>query len=319
MKSLNLLIALPARPDQVLAVARQTAPSLIKLFDRGETIAHEPGLSAALCQAFGIERQQDWPLAPISAAAEGLQDSAKGYWLRLDPVNLEVVMGGLLLRPPASLQLAMEEADALISDINLHWQDTGLALQAASPTRWHLRLPEPANLRTTPLDQMAGEYLTPHLPRGADARLFMQRINELQMLLHSHTVNLIRDDDARPVVNGLWLWGGGTLTSTTAPFDLIAADDFLTRALAQHSGVAPIATAKTLAELSPCNHALVVLGQAEEDFSADLAEQVMKMEQNWFQPLLSQMAWGRIKQLRLQLIGQHAAMLTPLKSWRIWR
>jgi hypothetical protein len=159
---------------------------------------------------------------------------------------------------------------------------------------------------------MAGEYLTPHLPRGADARLFMQRINELQMLLHSHTVNLARDDEARPVVNGLWLWGGGTLTSATAPFDLIAADDFLTRALAQQSGVTPIATPKTLAELSPVPSRSGRAGSGRRGFFrrprragyTNGAELVSALA-------ASQMAWGRIKQLRLQLIGQHAATLTP--------
>jgi hypothetical protein len=327
MNSLHLLLALPARPDQIVEHARQAAPSLIKLLRRGRPAgddarydaAHDVSLAGTLCRACGIKQQQDWPLAPICAAADGLNVDPQDYWLRLDPVHLEVVMGGLILRPPTSLQLGMPEAESLIADINLHWQADGLKIEAASATRWYLRLAETPNLRTTPLDQMAGEYLTPHLPRGADARQFIQRINEVQMLLHSHPVNLARENEGRPAVNGLWLWGGGTLPAVKTRFDLIAADVFELAALARPAGLTCLPQPEALSELRDCQRALVVLSQPEGDWDGDLAARLAQLERNWLQPVLRQLKQGRLRRLRLDLAGSRAVTLTPLQAWRFWR
>ena len=318
MKSLQLLIVLPARQDASLEIIRQASPSLFKLLNRGKQKTHEPSLAGTLCQAFGIKQQQDWPLAPISAFADQLE-SAAGYWFRLDPVHLEVVMGGLILHPPESLQLSLSEARALIADINLHWQREGWKIQAINPTRWHLRLPEAPNLRTTPLDRMDGEYLTPHLPRGADARLYLKRINEVQMLMHSHPVNLAREDAGRPVINGLWLWGGGNLPACKTKFDLCVGDNAEFQALAYAANCPFIAPPNALSQLNPCNRALVALTQPASDWDGNFESHLAQLERDWFAPLLHQLIWGRIRYARLDLIGYQAVSLTPARSWRLWR
>lgn len=318
MKSLQLILALPAHLDQSLEIARHAAPSLSKLLQRGQSAGHETSLAGTLCQAFGIKQQQDSPLAAICASADGLK-TADDYWLRLDPVHLEAVMGGLLLRSPDSLQLSMPEARALIADINQHWQREGLEIQAVSPTRWYLHLPEAPNLRTTPLDQMNGEYLTPGLPRGADARHYVKLINEVQMLMHTHPVNLARESEGRLAVNGLWLWGGGNLPAGKARFDRVAGDVFELHALARHAGCAFTPAPKALADLHENGRALVALTAPGEGWDGDIETHLAQLEQNWFQPLLRQLAWGRIGQVRLDLLGQQTTTLTPLQAWRFWR
>jgi len=324
MKSLQLLLTLPAPLEQMLATACQAAPSLIKLLHRGQAATHQSSLAGTLCQAFGIEQQLDWPLAPICALAEDIKVDA-GYWLRLDPVHLEVVMGGLLLRPPGSLELSMSEARALITDINLYWRDEGLAIQALSSTRWYLHLPAAPNLHTTPLDQMDGEYLTPHLPRGADARHYLKLINEVQMLMHAHPVNLARENEGRPAVNGLWLWGGGNLADSKVErnaktkLDLVAGNDFELHALARQAGCAFSAPPKKLSEMHATGRALVALTPFDGSMYGDIAAHLAQLEQDWFHPLLQQLTWGRIRQVRLDLIGQQAVTLTPGQAWRFWQ
>lgn len=319
MKSLHLILALPAHADQLLEIARQSAPSLITLLQRGEAVAHEAGLSATLCRACGIAAQQDWPLAPICAAAEGLPVTPHQYWLCLDPVHLEVAMGGLILRPPESLNLTRTEADALIDAINLHWLSEHLALHATHPGRWYLPLPEVPILRTTPLDEMAGEYLTPHLPRGADARRFLHLINEVQMLLHMHPVNRAREEAGLPLVNGLWLWGGGCLPTPKSLFDLIAGDPLVIQALAYQAGVLMTPQPNALTDLQHSGRTLVVLTQAATEEEGDPSKRLAQLEQNWFKPLLRQLRQGRIRQVRLDLVGHQAVTLTPWQSRRFWR
>lgn len=327
MKRLQLLFTLPGRLDQTLETARRVAPSLIKLLHRGNNTAHEPSLAGTLCQAFGIKRQQDWPLAAICAKADGM--NGDGYWLRLDPVYLEVAMGGLLLQPPDSLQLSLPEASELIADINRHWRQEGLEIQAASevanPARWYLHLPEAPNLHTTPLDQMHGEYLTPHLPRGADARHFLKLINEVQMLMHSHPVNIARENEGRLAVNGLWLWGGGALSdghlgrNEQTTFDRVAADSFEASALALHTGCAFTTPPMALSDLNESGRALVLLSPPDAAWDGDIEARLAQLEHDWFHPALQQVSRGRIRQLRLDLLGHQAVVLTPLQAWRFWR
>jgi hypothetical protein len=318
MNTLHLIFPPPGHHDQFLNAAAEAAPSLLKLLNRGETATPETSLAGTLCKAFGIKQQQDWPLAPICAMTDGM-NAASGYWLRLDPVHLEVVMGGLLLRPPASLLLSQSEASALIADINLHWQREGLEIQAASPTRWYLHLPESPNLHTSPLDQMVGEYLTAGLPRGADARHYLKLINEVQMLMHSHPVNVARETAGNPAVNGLWFWGGGTLPTCKTQLDLAAGDVFEIEALSQRAGCSFIAPPNAISDLKISNHALVVLPSIEVSGHTEIGAYLAQLEQNWFQPLLHQLAWGRIKRARLDLLGQKTVKLTPSQTWRFWR
>jgi len=55
-----------------------------------------------------------------------------------------------------------------------------------------------------------------YLPTGDVGRQFHRIHSELQMLFHDHIVNQQRAGQSLPVVNGLWLWGGGRLRETAA-------------------------------------------------------------------------------------------------------
>ena len=56
---------------------------------------------------------------------------------------------------------------------------------------------------------LIGEPLRPNLPRGKDARPVERWMNELQMLLFTHPVNIAREDHGLPPINVVWLWGFG--------------------------------------------------------------------------------------------------------------
>jgi hypothetical protein len=321
MNSLHLVLSLPIRLEQALEAARRVAPSLSALLRRGVQLSMEPSLAAIGCQALGIARQQDWPMAPISALADGLEPG-EAYWLRLDPVHLEIGMGGLMLHPADTLGLAAGEATALVETLARRWEEAGLALFAPTPSRWYLRLPVVPDLRTTPLDQVAGEYLTPHLPLGRDARGLMGMVNEAQMLLHDHPVNQTREVTGRLPVNGLWLWGGGILPAMGPRLDLAASDAAEIQVLAAGAGVATRSSPADLEELRAAGHfpnVLATLAPSPEDF--DLAAYLAKLERAWFKPLLRHLALGRLSGARVDLLAGpgRAATLTPSRAWRFWR
>ena len=316
MRTLTLILALPVRLEHALDALRRAAPSLGALLARGAPVTAEASLSGLCCQALGVARQQDWPVAPLTARADGLAPE-DGYWLRLDPAHLEVGMGGLMLRPAAELALAPDEAQLLAASLG----DLGLDLRAPVPTRWYLRLPEPPALTTRPLDQVAGEYLSGHLPGGRDASRLMARVNEAQMLLHDHPVNLAREARGLPPVNGLWLWGGGWVPDPLRPDVTLAADNPEVRALAAGAGATPASVPPRLVDFVGHSRSRGLAVLAPEAADGGLSGHFARLEGDWFKPLLRRLQSGQMRRLDLHLLARPglSVALDSQGAWRLWR
>ena len=63
--------------------------------------------------------------------------------------------------------LAAEEADALAASLHAACEAEGWRLSAPTPLRWYLHAPRAPDLATTPLDEVAGEYIAPPTPTMA--------------------------------------------------------------------------------------------------------------------------------------------------------
>lgn len=316
MRQLTLLVSLPLRLEQALEIARTAAPSLRALLARGTDLVPEPSPSALVCQTLGVARQQDWPVAALTARADGLSSGA-GYWLRLDPAHLEVGMGGLMLRPAAELGLTPHEAATLAGSL----ASLGLEIQAPTAERWYLRSNEVPALATTPLDQVAGAYLSDHLPRGRDASRLMARVNEAQMVLHDHPVNQAREARGLAPVNGLWLWGGGTLPDVSKPESILAANDADLAALARGAGARTLTVPPRLADLVQDGQGRGCALLAPAETAGDPHEVFAQLEADWFKPLLRGLQRGEPSRLELHLLTRpgRAVALGSLDAWRVWR
>jgi hypothetical protein len=227
---------------RLLEIATQDLrlPALETVLARGSREAFSgEGSEAAVCQVLGIERQQDWPLAPVTLQADG-GDPGTDYWLRADPVHLGVMRDRIVLADSQALELDQAEADALVVSIHGHFGDS-FSPQALQPRRWYLRLPHAPQMSTTPLSCATGRDIDPLQPRGPDASHFRALLNELQMLLHDHPVNLRREARGQLPVNSLWLWGGGVLPEARPPGKFkIAADHPDALALISFAGAARV-------------------------------------------------------------------------------
>src|SRR3569832_1817754 len=192
------------------ATQEQRLPALPTLLARG-TRQSSPTeeMEAVLCEALDIARQQDWQVAPISHEAD---DSVAGaaYWLRADPVHLRVMRDRIVLADSDTLELTQPEADALTAAIGQHF-GAGLSPIACHPKRWYLRLDAAPRLTTHARSVAVGCDIDPLLPHNDDAMQFRTWLNEVQMLLHDHPVNLAREARGALPINALWLWGGGPL------------------------------------------------------------------------------------------------------------
>lgn len=251
---------------------------------------------AWLFERFGARAQRGCPVAPFTLLADG-GVPGDDFWMRADPVHLNVGLEGLAL-DSAALVLTRAEADALTAALNRHFGE-GPSFHAPRPERWYARLSCAPDLDTTPLSAARGGVIADKLPSGADATSFRALMNEMQMLLHEHPVNAEREARGAPTVNSVWLWGGGVLEAPkTQTYSVVLAHDPLARGLARAAGIPerplPRDGGAMLAALPAEGVALVVLD----------ALPGAELERDWFKPLLTALREGRIGMLSLSLPGR---------------
>jgi hypothetical protein len=286
-----------------------------------------------LCQAFQLERQQDWPVAPLTLELDG-GEAADAYWLRADPVHLRMDRDRLVLVENALFDVSMEEAEALGATLNDHFREQEITLHAPRPKRWYVRLPRAPSLVTHSTSVAAGGDVRGLLPTGADALAWHRVFNEIQMLLYDHPVNVEREQRGEPVVNSVWFWGGGLKAPVRGrPCDALWADDALAVALGTLADIAVSAQPQNAAEwrstvgrTSVEDSHLIVLDQlasaaAHQDSTAWQSE-LRALEANWFAPLVQDLRARHLASVTVVVPGQAACWRFEvrradlLKFWR---
>ena len=194
-------------------------------------------------------------LGPLLA---GGPDDGQAVWLA-ELVHLALGTDQATLLDPGAMDLLAQETAALLETARPLFEDTGFAVEALSPERWRLRLPEGLRPQTASPMAVAGQRLNEWWRQDAETRPWRRLLNEIQMAWHNHPVNDDRAARGLPPVNALWLYGGGTpwkaaparpaqlLTSLDAPQragDWAAWLDALAELDAQH--LRPLAGAKGL-------------------------------------------------------------------------
>jgi hypothetical protein len=180
--------------------------------DRGGVSASGP--VQTLLERFGVapDPSRDPPSAPFCLLADLPAAETAGYVLHADPVHLRPDRDRLLLFDASHLAISGKESDALIGLFNRHFGEDGLRLEPGASGRWYLHVGQRPLLRTTSLNDAIGRDIRSLMPAGPDARSWARRLNEAQMLFHHAEINRVREQEGRPTINGLWVWGGGSLT-----------------------------------------------------------------------------------------------------------
>jgi hypothetical protein len=216
---------------------------------RVPTVGDEP--FSTLFGRFGISADPDLdlPSAPFSLLADSPETDLAGFLLHADPVHLRADRDRLLLFDNRPLGIGRAEADALVALFNTHFRAEGLLLEAPVPGRWYLRGARRGRIKTQPLPAAVGRSVGSLLPRGPDAGWWNSLLNEVQMLFYQAQVNRRREELGRPVVSGIWVWGGGWLSQSGLRTDLatVYADHPLARGLALAAGTSlhPLPTERT--------------------------------------------------------------------------
>ena len=292
------------------------------------------GTEVWLFQAFEVERQRDWPVAPLTLKLDG-GDPGEAYWLRADPVHLHPKRDHLLLADSSAFPISQHEADALADALSQHFAADGMQFCAPHPTRWYLRLETDPEIITSVLGDAVGSDVNRFLPTGKNALHWHRIWNEIQMLLHDHAVNRARESRGEPAINSVWLWGGGTKPGARGRhFSTAWGDDPLALALAANEDI-PAAPAAASGEHwltmlcdryhSGDRHLLVLAQLTQAARYGDVAAwraSLSDLNIKWIAPVLAALRQRRIARLILVVPnepgGARYELARPdlLKFWR---
>jgi len=284
-------------------------------------------LDTTLCHCFGLDAaQQALPVAPLTYLSDtGQADS--GYILRADPVHLRADQSCLHLFDSHTFPVTQEEADALAAAVTQFYVHLGWQLRAVCPQRWYLSLSTAPAITTRPVMQVAGQDIEPCLPQGHDAADWHAMLNEVQMLLHNHPVNVAREQRGEPAINSLWFWGGGELPMVVqTEFMRVATDDPLAMGLAQQAGITrvdlPSESAGLIDFAAPGSSLLVtdaferpcLYGEVER-----WLERLQQFDQDWFTPLLEALRRGELTSLAIYPCNGKRFHITRRQLRAFWR
>jgi hypothetical protein len=333
MRALHLYVPglLPAPPLREAACAGLRLPGLETLLARARTeFMPAIGKEAWLCQSFGVARQRDWPVAPLTLARDGI-DPGNRYWLRADPVHLQLQRGRLTLIDGAMIRLTAEESEAIVQSLNLHLRDRGLRLLAPDPVRWYLETGHEPDLSTHPLSEVRGRRIDAYLPTGDAAAQWHSLSNEIQMLLHQHPVNGEREGRGALTVNSLWFWGGGRKTDADAGGYAAVWSDEPTAGAPGQAAALPVHsvpdTAAAWLEQAPDGTGLTVLNGLDAAAAygnvLEWRQEIERLDQYWFSPLIGMLRRGNLASLRITATDDIreglAVALSRRDLWRFWR
>lgn len=281
-------------------------------------------LEALTCKQFGLKEEGDLPIAAISASVDGLV-VGEHYWLRADPVHFEMQRDCFSLSEPAPLSIHLEHATQIVASLNRHFTQDGLHFCIGKSGAWYLRADKLVQI-TTALPSVAMAKNVHHfMPQGVDSAKWKFILNEVQMLLHDHPVNVARESKGELVVNSVWLSGGGVIPEFKGllhEVDLIMANDVLNHGLATWANIAfqnvPIKFDEILH--GTAQHLRLALSKNTQ--SKIIHSKTNHSDETWFTPLYAALKNREIEQLTLNLGFYEkclVATITPLDTYKFWR
>lgn len=305
------------------------APFLETLLARAELVSGVSGqFENQLFSVFGAEApsEGDLPVAAVTRALDlGIID--KGWWVRADPVYLRPERDRLILFDTQAVPLSQAEATRLASEVAEPYAADGWLLKAPRPGRWYLKPSRAARILTTPLPQVVGKDIHPYLPQGKDGKAWHTILNEVQILLHTASVNAEREQRGELPINSLWFWGGGRLPGiSAAEWAHVYSEEPVSLALARlseiPSSVCPVDFADWRRQAQKPGAHLVVLDQGRAAVQYGERQRwlefVERLERDWLAPLFQAL---RTRDLAAVTIGAdgRAYRIGARQTRRWWR
>ncbi len=242
-----------------------------------------------------------------------------------DPIHLKADRDTATVIPGSMLELTAHEADQLLDTLNEFLRDDALSVSRQSITHWYLAGKDGSQLTSYPSSFLAHRNASAYLPEGEHTGAWRRLMTELQMLLHSHPVNVEREQRGKMPVNSVWFWGGGLLPSQSINHDhsVLYADTPYAVALAQ----AVQLTCYPLGPFQPSSsqHTIMVDTRisdalfAQDEMTMRSAQQ--RIIEHWLLPLQHQLNIGAVSAVTLINEDGEQGILSAEPPWwqQIWK
>ena len=308
-------------------------PALRTLFKKADLFPTQPLITQQAKDFYAtasnlFHQPQTLPIAATMAKALLSDFDEDVFWIKIDPVQLIPDRDTLVLIPGTELGITKEEANALITAFNQHFEQDKTAIEFGSPTDWFLRIKQPVDIQTTPLKEASYVKLDNKNPTGHAARYWRQLLNEASMLFYNHEVNEKRREQGQPEINGVWLWGEGKLEpSSIEPRNnaQIWSQDTYLQGIAKCTHAQSTAFPKSLEAClkSDAEQHLLMPSQLNERLDnftqEEWIERVEWLEKTWLAPLLEGLKSGQVHSLLLELGDGYRYHVEPTHLKRFWR
>jgi hypothetical protein len=248
------------------------------------------------------------------------------YCLRADPVHLQADTHGLVVFDARSAGISADESRALAAALVDHLALDGWELRYGDSCRWYL-LGDPQDLTAPAICQVRGLHTRASVLEGGHSIEWTRRLNELQMLMATHPVNIQRQSDRRKTINSLWLWGGGKLTGSTPAFDAVVSENPALLGAATVSDVRVLnatSAAQLLGQMDAAeSNCLVSLEHCRNPGAyvdcSSWNQALMQLEERWFAPLLSALSKRQLDYIELIPLNGSSYRLTRSNLRVFWR
>ena len=325
--SVHLTLLVPEliwpEPADQLALGNLTTPGLEWLLARArhERRPRRP-FERILADCFGMSNA---PFGALRLLGEGSEDARSGHWLCADPVHLRLHQESIILADAGAFDLEADEARCLAAALNAEFADIG-KFHVASTRRWYLRLNVPVDHPVEPISAVAGRRVAGEI--NGIALPLTRWLNEVQMFLHRHPLNELREQIGQPAINSLWLWGGGSLpTAMAANFSAVFSNDPLAAGFARAAGLPLHARSGSLAALLPLagERPLVLIDQLLPYVVSEDGEgwrsALEQLDADWFAPLKKALGKqvDRISLIAPTVYGELRYTLTAGDHWKLWK
>jgi len=182
----------------------------IKTLSKSQCLFSQGSTNDVIATIFQLNFNNDFPSAAFTLLANDMYDPAK-FYMHADPVHLQADIDSALLTPGANLNISDTESNNFCQTLNRHFAVDGLTFLSLENNQWFISTKDEIRLSTTPLVYATGRNINFLLPEGEDSLRWKQVLTETQMLMHSHELNVARENSGLMSVNSLWFHGSGQL------------------------------------------------------------------------------------------------------------
>ncbi len=304
-------------------------PALARLFRFG-TIAPSPSaFSETIFRLFGFPATPDD--RPVAAATYLVDDgdAHDGIWMRADPVHLRAERDAVVLLDDTSFHLERHEALLFVAGLQEIFAEQSIELQVpANHYRWYLKLKDRLRIKTVPIHDTVGDDIRRHRCGGRDRMVWERLVTAVQMSLHDSPVNHAREARGELPINGVWMWGMGSLPSPVSPpvWSRVFGDDATAQGLAIHCRIPhdelPTDAAAVIEQTTADERVLVVItfGLRHTQYLDQTGWQdfIRYLDSEWFAALWRLIKCGELHELTV-LTGLYKLTIGPSSLMKIWR